>query len=862
MKRNLWKTRSLGTAVIALLCALLLLVTGSVRAGRSETIDAKLSPTLQTQLRSQPQGEMTTVVVTMKERANLSNIPTFNRTIRIRRVINALQTTANTTQEQIKNVLETRRFEGRVSYAQSYWVFNGLVVTATADVIEELAAFPQVESVTENRTINGPAPLAAGSTPEVNIDLVNAPDLWALGYTGQGIVVATMDTGVYASHADLAAQYRGGSNSWFDPYNEFPDGPADLSGHGTATMGVMVGRDAGGTAIGIAPDAQWIAARIFNNQGAATDEAIHASFQWLLDPDGNPNTADTPHVVNNSWTLGFPGCDLTFQGDLQALRAAGILPIFAAGNMGGSSSTSTSPGNNPEAFAVGGTNNLDNLYADSSQGPSTCGEPSTIFPEMVAPAVNIRSTDLFNLYASNTGTSAAAPHVAGALALLLQAYPNLTVAEQEAALINGAVDLGSAGADNLYGNGRLDILAAYQSINPNATPTATPLPPTATNTPLPPTATNTPLPPTATNTPIPPEPTIAYYFSLSNAGPYTVGTLADVGSEDVIGFDGADYVMILDGSDIGLGSTNIDALHVVDADTFLLSLEDPITLGALGTVDDSDIVQFDATSTGTVTSGAFSWYFDGSDVGLSNNGEDIDGLAVLADGRLLISTSSNAFVNGTVGRDEDLLAFTPTTLGEITDGSWAVYFDGSNMALDSSSEDIDAAAIAANGDLHISTWGSLDVTTITAKDEDMVAVTLTNTGENTTVGSYAATLPFDGSLFSIGGNNVNGASILIGGAPAQTATPLPPTNTPLPPTATNTPLPPTATSTPLPPTATSTPLPPTNTPLPPTATNTPLPPTNTPLPPTATSTPLPPTNTPLPPTATSTPLPPTPTNTP
>ena len=117
----------------------------------------------------------------------------------------------------------------------------------------------------------------------------------------------------------------------------------------------MVGGSAGGTAIGVAPGAQWISARIFDDGGHSSVTAVHQAYQWLLDPDGNPATDDAPAVVNNSWTFTSLGCHLEFEHDLQALRAAGILPIFAAGNSGPGTSTSLSPGNNPSAFAVGAT---------------------------------------------------------------------------------------------------------------------------------------------------------------------------------------------------------------------------------------------------------------------------------------------------------------------------------------------------------------------------------------------------------------------------------------------------------------------------------------------------------------------------
>jgi subtilisin family serine protease len=420
------------------------------------------------------EGEMTTVVVTLADQADLSQMPGASRAARQRGVIRALQAKAEATQNQIRTLLAVRQAQGRVDQATPFWVFNGLAVTATRDVIHELAARADVAKITLDDIEISPAQTTAPA--EQSVAAIGAPALWDLGFSGQGVVVANMDSGVDASHTDLVSRWRGGTNSWFDPYGEHPDTPVDLSGHGTWTMGVMVGGDAGGTSIGVAPGAQWIAVKIFDDQGGSTATAIHQGFQWLLDPDGDPSTPDAPHVVSNSWTMSGPGCNLTFELDLQSLRAAGILPLFAAGNSGPDPGTSYSPANNPSAFAVGATDDSDLIYAYSSRGPSSCGEVETIFPELVAPGVGIRTTDVHGFYTDATGTSLAAPHAGGGLALLLSAFPNLSPAEQEAALINGAVDLGSAGPDNDFGHGRLDLWAAYQWLLTAPTPTPTPDP--------------------------------------------------------------------------------------------------------------------------------------------------------------------------------------------------------------------------------------------------------------------------------------------------------------------------------------------------------------------------------------------------
>ncbi len=330
---------------------------------------------------------------------------------------------------------------------------------------------------------------------------MNATALWQLGFRGQGVVIASMDTGVDVSHPDLAAQWRGGSNSWFDPYGQNPVTPVDHNGHGTWTMGLMVGRDLGGSSIGVAPDATWIAAKIFDDNGTATVSGIHLGFQWLLDPDGNALTDDAPDVVNNSWSFNYQGCDLEFEPDLQALLAAGIAPVFAAGNYGPGSATSISPANNPGAIAVGAVDNTGAIYNQSSRGPSACGSGSATYPALAAPGVNVRTSDLFGLYINVSGTSFAAPHVSGGLALLLSAFPALSVPDQQNALIFSAVDLGSPGADNLFGAGRIDLLAAYNLIAVGKVPTSTPTPlPSFTPTP---TKTATPTPSPAPTQPTP-----------------------------------------------------------------------------------------------------------------------------------------------------------------------------------------------------------------------------------------------------------------------------------------------------------------------------------------------------------------------
>ena len=227
----------------------------------------------------------------------------------------------------------------------SLWIRNAIAVTLPPALIHEVETLPEVESIELDAVIQAPvASYGTSALPEWNLTAIAAPDLWNLGYTGAGVVVANMDTGVDINHPDLNAGWRGGVGSWFNPFSDpanatrcgmpnrcsscelSSDIPCDVKGHGTETMGIMVGGSAGGSAIGVAPGAKWIAVKIFNdgNPSTTTTSIIHQGFQWLLNPDGDPSTEDGPDVVNASWGLDFPGCDSSFMPDIEALKASGI----------------------------------------------------------------------------------------------------------------------------------------------------------------------------------------------------------------------------------------------------------------------------------------------------------------------------------------------------------------------------------------------------------------------------------------------------------------------------------------------------------------------------------------------------------
>jgi myo-inositol-hexaphosphate 3-phosphohydrolase len=247
------------------------------------------------------------------------------------------------------------------------------------------------------------------------------------------------------------------------------------------------------------------------------------------------------------------------------------------------------------------------------------------------------------------------------------------------------------------------------------------------------------------------QPPVVLYLALS--GSATLGGVG-VANEDIVAFDGSGFRLHFDGSDVGLAGAAVDAFAVLSPTEILLSFTDALSLpGVAGTVDDSDIVRFTATSLGGQTAGSFALYFDASDVGLSTGDEDVDACEVLADGRLLVSTTGASSVPGVSGQDEDLLLFTPTSLGPATAGTWSLYFDGSDVGLSSSDEDVDAAAIDGTGRLCLSTTGAFAVTGRSGADEDVFVFTPSSTGPST-AGSFSPTLRFDGSLYGLGSNDV------------------------------------------------------------------------------------------------------------
>lgn len=401
-------------------------------------------------LKTKPSSEEVEFIVTLKEEADLDDISP-------EQVVDTLKDTSEKSQESLISFIEKKIKEGKISEYHSFFIINSISIKGKAELIKTLAKRPDVEHIRSNHKIVSDKEEVVRLKSNLSESDTHIP--WNLesiqadrvNMTGKGIVVGIIDSGVNANHPELqGALLPDGFKDFVDAANTVPK---DSTGHGTHVAGTILGRT-----IGVAKEAKFISARVFNEIGEADDNALLAAGEWIL--------TKKPHLVNNSWG---GNRDSDFYNEIvKKWQAAGIVPIFSAGNVGlfniGGEGSIGSPASLEDSFSVGALTKEDKLAKFSLRGPSKFTKKFK--PEISAPGVNILSADFRGGYIIKTGTSMAAPHVSGAVALMLQANSSLTIEKVEEILTSTATPLTDdhyISSPNMgYGHGKLNVFKAVQ----------------------------------------------------------------------------------------------------------------------------------------------------------------------------------------------------------------------------------------------------------------------------------------------------------------------------------------------------------------------------------------------------------------
>ena len=422
----------------------------------------------------------------LKETFEQKNTPVSERP---RLVMQALKEVSETSQREVITYLSNTDMD--YSNLKTHWIANTIFLTGNRELILALANLPGVAFMNLNistaktpKPIRGSGAMKSEGGIEPGLAAINAPAMWAMGYTGHQRKALIYDTGTVPDHPALEGRFLPNffpmQSTWFGFNSELPGNP-DEGYHGTHVAGTVLGLDPEtADTIGVAPGAYFTSTDVI--YGDDTTDDLLSVYQWALNPDGDENTSDdVPDVINNSWGFDIQGfCDPIAAQVLTGQEAAGIANVFSAGNNGPESGTLDQVGsvnvglvNSFTVAAVNG-NFSTLLIADfSSRGPSSCPAEGSLFikPEVSAPGVNVRSAIAQDGYDFLSGTSMAAPHASGAVLLLKEAFPIATGEEILMALYLSAVDLGEPGEDNTYGMGIIDVFAAYEYLSETYTPT-------------------------------------------------------------------------------------------------------------------------------------------------------------------------------------------------------------------------------------------------------------------------------------------------------------------------------------------------------------------------------------------------------
>ncbi|RHZ42082.1 hypothetical protein DYB26_009735 [Aphanomyces astaci] len=420
-----------------------------------------------------------------------------SRTETIESLVDSLKEHTTTSQAAVKSLL-AKQVESTAVEVATTWIDCSMYIDkAPADLIKEIAALAGVKSIDEpvvialdKYKIDDQPARAVDAVNQWGINKIQAPALWDKGIKGDGIVVGIIDSGVRYTHESLKSNWRS-EYGWFDPYNK-TELPNDDTGHGTSVTGTIVGTQG----IGVAPNAQWIACKGLHTTALYYQYFIVQCAQFMLcphDKDGNNrDCSKAPHVINNSW--GWYETNYWMEDMIAAWREAGIIPVFGNGNDGFEGCAySLYPAASPQVIAVGSTDLSDSLASDSSLGPSV---RNRLKPDISAPGFNIYSVSNDNdrSFTWQSGTSMAAPHVSGAIALYLSADNKDATYDQVYAALTNNVETDrlyppnkTCGGipktqypNNLFGYGRLNVFKAVTAPPSTPRPTLPPLPPKCT----------------------------------------------------------------------------------------------------------------------------------------------------------------------------------------------------------------------------------------------------------------------------------------------------------------------------------------------------------------------------------------------
>ena len=452
--------------------------------------------------------EMTDVIILMKAQYNCTELcrkADFFATRAERRdyVVKELKDFSEASQYEVRGLLTDLERQGLVSSIHSLWSANALYFSATESVIASLSTRNDIEyigPITRHSLLpEGETPRAASASREItpNITQVNADQVWALGYTGAGVVVAVVDSGVNYEHLDLADHLWDGGTEFphhgYDVVNG-DDDPMDDKGHGTHVAGIVCGDGTSGSQTGVAPDATLMCVKTTAADGFGGAVNIAGGMEWAVE-----HGCDLINLSQGMAGAGIADKEI-FRRTCTAILDAGIVALVCAGNEGNAflqmaypipnnvrvpascpppyldPDQLANPGPLSCVVAVGAVNYNDAAADFTSQGPVTWQDTEfsdyaynpgigLIRPDVCAPGVNIKSLDYNNIsgYTTMDGTSQATPCVAGIVALMLQKNPELTPAQICQILEETSVKL-TPNKSNITGVGRVDALAAVNAV--------------------------------------------------------------------------------------------------------------------------------------------------------------------------------------------------------------------------------------------------------------------------------------------------------------------------------------------------------------------------------------------------------------